>query len=149
MTANDQLDRLQSHDDIRQLIARYCWALDTLDRELFNTVFTPDATARLGRGTQHGPDEMWALIHSVLATLDLSQHLVGSQLIDLHAEGSTATSRCHFHAQHVRASAEGGSQYVIAGRYDDQLVRTSHGWRIAHRKLTMLWTTGNAAVIGA
>jgi 3-phenylpropionate/cinnamic acid dioxygenase small subunit len=85
----------------------------------------------------------------VLATLDLSQHLVGSQLIDLHADGATATSRCHFHAQHVRASAEGGSQYVIAGRYDDQLVRTSHGWRIAHRKLTMLWTTGNAAVIGA
>jgi len=28
-------------------------------------------------------------------------------------------------------------------------VRTSHGWRIAHRKLTMLWTTGNPAVIGA
>ena len=149
MTANDQLDRLQSHDDIRQLIARYCWALDTLDRELFNTVFAPDATARLGRGTQHGPDEMWTLIHSVLATLDLSQHLVGSQLIDLHADGATATSRCHFHAQHERASAEGGSQYVIAGRYDDQLVRTSLGWRIAHRKLTMLWTTGNAAVIGA
>jgi hypothetical protein len=40
----DALDQM----DIRNLISRYCWALDKNDRELFSKVFAPDATAHLG-----------------------------------------------------------------------------------------------------
>ena len=42
---------------------------------------------------------------------------------------------------------EGGDNYIIAGRYDDRVVRTPDGWRIAHRVLTVDWTEGNPAVV--
>ena len=112
---NDTLHRLVSHDEIRQLAARYCWALDTLNRELLSHVFIAEATASLGRGTQNGFDEIWSWIHGVLSQLDASQHLIGSQLIDLAPDGRSATSRCHFHAQHVRASAGDDTQYIVSG----------------------------------
>ncbi len=147
MTNEAQLDHLHSHDEIRQLAARYCWALDTLDRDLLALVFTPDATAHLGRGAQTGVEEIWGTIHSVLSTLDLSQHVVGSQLIDLDDDGNRGSSRCYFNAQHIRKSAEAGSQFIVAGRYEDNVVRTPDGWRIAHRTLTVMWTSGNPAVI--
>ncbi|CAB4875913.1 unannotated protein [freshwater metagenome] len=146
-TEPDRVERMICHDDIRQLAARYCWALDTLDRALLADVFTADATASLGRGTQHGFDEIWSWIHGVLAHLDTSQHLIGSQLIDLADDGRSATSRCHFTAQHVRRSAGKDTQYIVAGRYDDRLVLADAGWRIEHRTLRVLWTSGNPDVI--
>jgi hypothetical protein len=36
---------------------------------------------------------------------------------------------------------------VVAGRYEDRLVRTADGWRIAHRELITMWTAGNLAVV--
>jgi hypothetical protein len=36
---------------------------------------------------------------------------------------------------------------MIAGRYEDQLVRTPAGWRIHHRVLTVMWREGNLAVV--
>jgi SnoaL-like domain len=40
-----------------------------------------------------------------------------------------------------------GTQYVVAGRYDDRFVRTASGWRISHRTLSVMWTSGNPAVL--
>ena len=36
-----------------------------------------------------------------------------------------------------------GRTYIMAGRYEDHLVRTPDGWRIADRTLTIDWTEGN------
>jgi hypothetical protein len=37
--------------------------------------------------------------------------------------------------------------YVIAGRYEDELVRTADGWRVSFRRLVVVWTDGNLAVV--
>jgi hypothetical protein len=133
---------------IRDLAARYCWAIDTLDREAFDRVFLPDATAVLGSGRQDGIDEIWARVHLVLSPLTCSQHLVGSHVVDLDPDDpDRATHRCHFHAQHVWKGLDGGDQFVVAGIYADRVERTAHGWRIRHRDLRVLWTAGNAAVV--
>ena len=147
MTAAAELDRLNSHESIRLLTARYCWALDTLDRDMLADVFTNDSTASLGRGLQTGFEEIWQVIHGALSGLDGSQHLIGSQIIEVADDAKTASSRCYFHAQHVRAGALGGSQFIVAGRYEDNVVRVNDVWRIGHRQLTVMWTSGNPAVI--
>ena len=147
MTVAGDLDRLISHDNIRQLAARYCWALDTLDRDMLAAVFTNEPTASLGRGLQTGFEEIWQVIHGVLSRLDVSQHLIGSHIIELADDANTATSRCYFQAQHVRAGTVGGDQFIVAGRYEDDVVRVNDVWRIRHRKLTVMWTSGNPAVI--
>jgi len=66
---------------------------------------------------------------------------------DIDVDGDTATCRCYFQAQHVRRAAVDGPNFIIAGRYEDELVRTDHGWRIHRRVLTIMWREGNVAVV--
>ena len=44
--------------------------------------------------------------------------------------------------------AEGGSSWLGTGWYDDELVRTSNGWRIRDRVAKLLSWTGNPLVPG-
>lgn len=46
----------------------------------------------------------------------------------------------------MKRSAHGGPNFIVAGRYEDQLVRKAAGWKIARRELVIMWTDGNPAV---
>ena len=131
--------------DIVDLTVAYCWALDGNRWDDLDGVFTPDAHAVLGRPCD-GLPAIKARIEEALGPLDDSQHMVTNHQVTVSADGATATCRCYFHAQHVRGSASGGANFIVAGRYEDELVRTPDGWRIAHRVLTPMWTEGNLAV---
>ncbi len=139
---------LQTHLDereIHQVATRYCRALDTKDWALLDDVFAPDATADLSSGRiLVGIDAIRDRIRNALHELDDSQHLVGNH--EIVVDGDTATHRCYLQAQHVRKAAAGGPNYIVAGRYEDELARTELGWRITHRTLTVMWTDGNVAV---
>jgi 3-phenylpropionate/cinnamic acid dioxygenase small subunit len=139
------LQTLLDERDIRNVAFRYCRALDTKDWALLDEVFLPDATGELGTPTTLvGIDAIRGRIRTALEHLDDSQHLVGNHEIEV--AGDSATHRCYLQAQHVRAAATGGPNYIVAGRYEDRLVRTGDGWRIAHRTLTVMWTDGNVVV---
>lgn len=124
---------------------RYCYALDTRQWAELNQVFLPDATAELAETHHVGLDDIVSRCSSALNPLDGSQHIVSNHQVVLN--GNEATHRCYLHAQHVRASADGGSNFVVGGRYEDDLVRTTDGWRIKHRRLVVMWTEGNNKVV--
>jgi len=136
---------VDDHRAIVDLTVDYCWAIDGRDWEALHNIFLPHATAELGRGTEQGVDAIIDRISGVLNVLDGSQHLVTNHRIHLH--GDRATCSTYLHAQHVRKAARDGRLYVVAGRYEDDLVRTAEGWRIAHRRLVVMWTDGNPGVI--
>ena len=139
------LQALIDEREIRDLALRYCRALDTKDWALLDEVFVPDATGQLGSPTTLvGIEAIRDRIRTALAHLDDSQHLVGNH--EIAVDGDAATHRCYLQAQHIREAATGGPNYIVAGRYEDRLVRTDVGWRIAHRTLTVMWTDGNVAV---
>jgi hypothetical protein len=141
------LQRLLDERDIVAVAVRYCWALDTRDWAALADVFVPEATADLmtGGSTLEGLDAIVARISTALTPLDETQHLVSTH--EVGVDGDAATHRCYMHAQHVRHDVDGDPNYVIAGRYEDRFVRTADGWRIAHRRLTPMWTHGNRAVV--
>jgi ketosteroid isomerase-like protein len=139
------LSALASTAAIVRLTHDYCWALDTRDWERLRLIFLPDVVAHLGAGGQRGVDEVIARTSSALSRLDVSQHTVSTH--DVNITGDSATGRCYLHAQHVLRGTPGGDNFVIGGRYDDRYVRTSAGWRIAERRLTMIWFEGNPAVV--
>ena len=143
-TSSD-LRTLLDEREIHQVAARYCRALDTKDWALLDDVFVPEATGELGTPTTLvGIEAIRNRIRTALQHLDDSQHLVGNH--EIVVDGDTATHRCYLQAQHVREAAIGGSNYIVAGRYEDRLARTDVGWRIIHRTLTVMWTDGNVAV---
>ncbi len=136
---------LLDEHEIRHLAFRYCRALDTKDWALLDEVFVRDATAQLGLPTMlEGIEAIRTRVRSALEHLDESQHLVGNH--EIVVDGDRGTHRCYLQAQHIRAAAPGGPHYIVAGRYEDRVVRTDAGWRIAHRTLTVMWTEGNVAV---
>lgn len=139
------LQTLLDERDIVAVVHRYCRALDTKDWPLLTTVFLADATADLsGPAELVGLDAIVGRIRGALEHLDDSQHLVGNH--EVTVDGNAATHRCYLQAQHVRHAASGGANYLVGGRYEDRLVRTADGWRIAHRTLTVMWTDGNLKV---
>ena len=131
---------------IVDVAVRYCWALDERQYDDLRQVFTPEATATLGGEDLVGVDAIIERVDRALTPLDASQHMVGTHQVVV--DGDRATARCYLHAQHVKRGTEGGDNFIFAGIYADELVRTSDGWRIAHRTLTGVWTEGNPAVTG-
>lgn len=129
---------------IIDLTIKYCWTIDSHEWETLREIFLPDATARLG-DERNGIDSIIARIATALSPLDSSQHIISNHQIAVN--GDTATSRCYLQAQHVRRAAQGGPNYIVAGRYQDLLVRTSEGWRIERRDLLVDWTEGNVNVV--
>lgn len=141
---------LADRQEIIDLTITYCWAIDTKQWDVLDDVFLPDATALLAMPAPlEGIAAIRERISSALTPLDDSQHIVANHQVVI--DGDQATCRCYLQAQHVRhAAAEsgGGANFIIAGRYEDRMVRTENGWRIAHREIIPMWREGNPDVIG-
>ena len=137
--------RYEDRSDIIDLTHAYCWALDRNEWDKLDEVFLPDATAVLGSHACADRNEIKQVVEKALGKLDDSQHIVATHQVEI--DGDIATSRCYLHAQHIRAVDDGSPHYVVAGRYEDDLVRTSDGWRIKHRILAVMWTEGNLRVV--
>ncbi|OBH50438.1 nuclear transport factor 2 family protein [Mycobacterium sp. E2479] len=137
MPTEEIVDRLAIHD----VLFRYAHALDDRDSQLLRTCFTDDAVCEVG-ATLSGIDAIIAFAEGVLSGFDVTQHLIANPRCTI--DGDRADCACDLQAQHVTRGAPGGEHYVIGGRYDDKLVRTPEGWRIAHRRLRVTWSQGNS-----
>ena len=131
---------------IIDLTIAYCWALDTRKFEDLRAVFVAKATADLAGVACDGVDAIIERCSRALTPLDVSQHMVSTHHVVV--KGDNATCRCYFQAQHVRRAVEGPPNFILAGSYEDQLIRTPVGWRISRRTLTTMWTAGNPAIVG-
>lgn len=138
-------DLLHDRMAITDVTVEYCWALDQREFQRLRKVFLPDAVFTIGTKANVGIEAIIARCSGALGPLDDSQHLISSHQIVV--TGDRATSRCYLQAQHVRRDTDGGPNFIIAGRYEDDLVRTADGWRIEKRTLTTMWVEGNAKVV--
>jgi 3-phenylpropionate/cinnamic acid dioxygenase small subunit len=137
----DVVDRLAIND----VIVRYAWAIDTKDWAALDTVFLPDAwldySSNPGGAAGHYA-EIRAWLEKSLAPFPVTQHLVTN--IDVTVDGDHATSRTMVYNPMGAATREGPLHYFfLGGRYDDELVRTPDGWRIAKRVESLLWFQGS------
>jgi 3-phenylpropionate/cinnamic acid dioxygenase small subunit len=132
---------------ITELCTQYATALDTKDWALLARCFTTEPVFVHPGGRLVGFEQILARTSAALTPLTLTQHLLGNITPTVDADGATARCSTYFHAQHVRTGTPGGDRYVIAGRYDDALLRTSDGWRIGERMQSYQWRAGNRAVV--
>ena len=144
MTAFAVSDSLEDRQAVVDVTIAYCWALDTRDWDALDEVFLADATASLG-SELIGLEAIKERVTDALKPLDHSQHVVSNHQV--RVDGDVATSRCYFVAQHTVAGTEGGPNFIVAGRYEDALLRTAAGWRIRRRELSVTWTDGNPKVL--
>jgi hypothetical protein len=143
LPSGDAQQLLVDRAAITDVTIRYCWALDTKDWAVLDSVFTEDANGDLLEDVV-GRVAIKKRVETALSHMDETQHLISNHQIVV--QGDTATCRCYLQAQHVRKAAHGGPNFIIAGRYEDELKRTPEGWRISFRRLVVMWTDGNPAV---
>jgi SnoaL-like domain len=114
----DQLGFLTDRREIDDLLVRYATVLDTRRWDELGTVFVPDA---------------------VLPFFTWTQHLVVNRAVRLAVGADEATAHSSFYNPNGAVVDGQPWLFVVGGAYHDRLVRTSEGWRIAHRVEETLW----------
>jgi 3-phenylpropionate/cinnamic acid dioxygenase small subunit len=124
---------------IDELLTRYATAIDGLDWELLDTVFTSDAHLdyRTAGGVEGSYPEVRRWLAKVLPIFDMTQHLIVNR--DIRRTSDGFTSRSSF-LNFNRLEVDGRPWlFTVGGRYHDRLVGTDDGWRIEDRIEQTLW----------
>lgn len=139
---------MSEHDQasITEVLNLYGFALDAHQWDLFDLVFTEDVIAEFGPAGAGwtGLDNFKRSFAEFHSQLDNHQHTMMGQLV--HVDGDKAYAFSYGNWLLVRESAEDGSTWTGTGWYDDELVRTEHGWRIQRRVCRLVSWTGNPSV---
>lgn len=128
-----ELQEISDRLEIQDLLARYTQAIDRRDWDALDELFTPDAridyTAMGGAAGDLG--EIKRFLAGAMPIFEVSQHLLGSSVVDI--DGDTATSRTICHNPMVLHGGKDPHLMVCGLWYVDKLVRTPAGWRISER----------------
>ena len=129
--SDDRVDK----QDIAEVIVRYATGIDTRDWDLFRTCFADDVLAEYdGIATWDNVDAIADSMESSHAEMGQTMHQLAN--IAISVDGDEATARTYVDA--VLMAADGQSGLNPRGVYEDRLVRTAAGWRITHRRYTMV-----------
>ena len=123
-------------DEVADVLVLYATGIDRRDWALFRSCFTPDCEADYGDiGAWHGVDEITEWMARSHEACGHTMHRITNIVVDVtgahHAE-----ARCYVDALVMGPDDHGGAR--ACGFYDDHLVRTDDGWRIARRRYTMV-----------
>jgi len=139
MTARDT-DR-----DIADVLVRYATAVDTRDWALFRTCFTAECQADYGEiGSWPGVDEFAGFMQQIHDQCGRSLHRITNIVVTGH--GDLAAARSYVDAVVMFPDYQAGTRAI--GYYDDQLVFTPDGWKIAQRRYTMIHLAQIEATLG-
>jgi 3-phenylpropionate/cinnamic acid dioxygenase small subunit len=121
---------------IAELIARYNLAIDHNDFRGWADCFAPEGIfdGMIGRFTAHRElDRFTDAVKKLTATTPNLRHYVTNILTEVN--GTEAHSRCFLLM--TSTTKEGGTKVVIAGEYEDRLVKTEGRWLFKERKVHM------------
>jgi ketosteroid isomerase-like protein len=118
---------------VAELMIRYAIAVDARDMVRYASCFTDDVEVTgFSGGAITGLEPYVAWVGTALARYSHTHHLIGNQVVVI--DGNTAHMRSYVQAMHVLA-AEPDVMIGLWGIYDDHVIRTADGWKIAKHHL--------------
>jgi uncharacterized protein (TIGR02246 family) len=122
---------MSDKDEIRELLARYCFALDADRFEAMAALFTPDGVWETAFGTGTGPAGIVAQARSIATgPRPRRVHLTTNIVIDL--DGDTATAQSNWA---LILNSPAGPVIGSGGAYADRLVKVDGRWFFKHRTI--------------
>lgn len=112
------------HEEIRKLLARYCFAIDSRDAEAWADLFTEDGVFDYKMGEPLVGRE--ALRHFVSTIPADRHHFTMNEIIEVDADNATVRA-------YALVTKESPPVISAVGDYEDTLHRTSGGWRFQRR----------------
>ena len=130
---SQRLEMLLDKFEIQELITAYAHAIDGQDFGALDDLFTADAQIdyTASGGIKGGLEEIKPFLRGALPMFKATQHFVTNPLIKL--AGDTATSRSLLFNTMTMEQDSGTQTLLIGAWYNDELIRTDEGWRIAKR----------------
>ncbi len=128
------LQEVSDRIEINDLLVRYATAIDTQDWELLDTCFLPDADVDYvsSGGIAGKYPEIRTWLEKALALFTVTLHSLSNSEIQL--DGDRAQGRTLVSNPMCIRDAEGKQTiFTVYAYYEDELVRTAEGWRIAKR----------------
>lgn len=143
MSQPRNLEELAHRIAIQDLLTHYCTAIDSMQLDKLDDVFTPDAHIDYtsAGGIKGAFPEVKAWLQKALSLFPTTQHLVAN--FEITIDGDHAKSRCMFYNPMTlpvppEESADPRVLY-FGGYYNDELIFTSEGWRIRQRIEDTAW----------
>ena len=124
---------MTDREEIIETLVRYATGIDSRNWPLFRTVFTEDCVLDYGDiGSWTGADAVTEFMEQSHAMAGHTMHRLSNHAIAI--DGDTATARTYIDGLILAPDNNSGVNAV--GFYDDELVRTPDGWRVARRRFT-------------
>ena len=120
---------------IAEVLIRYATGIDRRDWEQFRSCFTADCHADYtGIGMWDGVDALTDFMIESHKSMGHTMHRISNVAINVAGDSAQARS----YVDGILMAADGTTGFNPIGFYDDDLVRTPDGWRIAKRRFTMV-----------
>lgn len=144
VTAQENLGTYADRIAVEDVMARYVWAVDSLDADGYVAVFTPDAVIDSNGSISKGHDEIRKVVTGLIQRRDDNRakglppsnlyHVSSNVRITFPAAGE-ALHQSYW--QTVRRDKAGTVVVAAMGRSEDRLVKRDGKWLIRFRKLTV------------
>jgi uncharacterized protein (TIGR02246 family) len=144
VTAQDSLGAYEDRIAVEDVMARYVWAVDSLDADGYAAVFTEDAVIDSNGNISRGSQEIRNIVTSLIRRRDENKakgvptanlyHVISNVRISF----PKANEAVHLsYWQTVRRDDSGRMVAAAMGRSEDRLVKRNGKWLIQFRKLTV------------
>jgi uncharacterized protein (TIGR02246 family) len=144
VAAQGNLGTYEDRIAVEDVMARYVWAVDSLDPEGYVAVFADDAVIDSNGSISKGHSEIRKIVTSLIQRRDDNKakglptanlyHVISSVRITFPAPGE-AVHQSYW--QTVRRDRDGRMIAAAMGRSEDRLVKGNGKWLIQSRKLTV------------
>ena len=144
---------LEPRTDIIEVLSNYATGLDARDWTLWRSVFVDEVLFDLSSWTQQEPrrlnaDRVVKAQARMFAELSVTQHFITNHRVTI--DGDQARCLAHMRAEHwieIDSPKPETARYTMFGYYDDKLVLTDQGWKIAEMQLNVTQTEGDRWVM--
>ena len=144
ITAQGNLGTYEDRIAVEDVMARYVWAVDSLDAEGYVAVFTEDAIIDSNGAISKGRDEIRNIVTGLIQRRDDNKakglptanlyHVISNVRVTFPKPGE-ALHQSYW--QTVRRDKDGRMNAVAMGRSEDRLVKRNGKWLIQSRTLTV------------
>lgn len=122
--------------DITELLVRYATAIDRCEWRKLGDVFTETCDV------DYGEIGAWQTAEAVIEFMQQAHALAGYTLhrlsnIAITLDGDQAQARTYIDGVIMASGNKAGVNAI--GFYDDEIIRTADGWRIARRRFTSVY----------
>lgn len=136
---NEQtLQRLADTQEIRDLVLRYCRAIDRRDLAQLPALYHDDAIDDHGAFSAGPVQKFLEILPNVLDSMIAVSHQVLNHSIAI--DGDYAEGEVYTIAYHLTRDENGKEiEVIVGGRYLDQYEKRNGSWRFSYRKIVSDW----------